>query len=310
MPCFSPIKAWMVPPVKPGGKALIEFPTKNDSSFTRALKRITHRNPNAILIDLPCGKCIGCRLERSRQWAVRAVKESQCHLENCFITLTYDPEHLPKNGSLNPDDLTKFIKRFRQKIAPAKIKYIAVGEYGDKTSRPHYHLLIFGYNFKDLKKVSAKNAETGVLSVRRHSEDLYKLWKMGLVSCDKVTFESCAYVARYNLKKVNGKKAADYYGDRVPEFLHCSNGIGREWYNSYGYTDTRATDSILINGIESKLPRYFDKLHEEMDPVSYFEVKNKRREMLAKKSPEELAEDARNKYKVLMSRQKKRRNRL
>lgn len=300
----------MIPPVKPGGKNFLEFVSKNDTRLMRGLKFLVHKNPRARLVDIPCGNCIACRLEKSRQWAVRCVKEASMHKENCFITLTYDEQHIPQNESLRKKDLQDFFKRLRERIKPIKIKYLAVGEYGESTSRPHYHAIVFGYNFKDLKRVHVVNQQTGIHSERRHSPLLFSTWKNGLVSCDEVNFNSCAYVARYNLKKVNGKKARDYYGDKVPEFLHCSKGLSAEWYRKYGYSDTLSDDRMLINGKLCKVPRFFDKLHEKFNPDSFFETRKKRQEFFENLDPAVLNADARRQYKVLMSRQKNNRNRL
>jgi len=71
-------------------------------------------------LELPCGQCIGCRLERSRQWAIRCVHEASMHENNCFITLTYAPEYLPPDGGLIKSDFQKFIKRLRKSIFKKK----------------------------------------------------------------------------------------------------------------------------------------------------------------------------------------------
>jgi len=78
---------------------------------------------NGEPLELPCGQCIGCRLERSREWAIRMVHEASMHEDNCFITLTYAPEYLPPDGSLVKSDFQKFMKRLRKQV---KKKFVSI----------------------------------------------------------------------------------------------------------------------------------------------------------------------------------------
>lgn len=176
---------------------------------------------------VPCGQCIGCRLERSRQWAVRLVHESKLHEKSCFVTLTYAPEHLPPGGTLVPEDLRLFIKRVRHWALPGRVRFFACGEYGDALGRPHYHALLFGVWFSE----GALLGGEGAASYWR-SDQLSGLWSKGHASFGRVTFESAAYVARYVLKKVTGAGAPAHYGDRVPEFVRMSRrpGIGQGFF--------------------------------------------------------------------------------
>ena len=99
-------------------------------------------------VQVPCGKCIGCRLDYSRKWAIRCVLEAQMHKENCFLTLTYDDEHLPKGEKLEKEEMQKFWKRLR-KATGTKIRYYMAGEYGTEGGRPHYHACVFGWKPRD-----------------------------------------------------------------------------------------------------------------------------------------------------------------
>ena len=99
-------------------------------------------------IYLPCGQCVGCRLERSRQWAVRCMHERSMHERACFVTLTYDDEHLPPGKSLNYPDVQKFLRRLRKRVG-VPIRFYLCGEYGDDTDRPRYHICLFGFDFPD-----------------------------------------------------------------------------------------------------------------------------------------------------------------
>lgn len=258
MPCFSPIIAWQLK--NPRGKSRIFF----------------RYVPNTEAIKLPCGRCIGCRLERSRQWAVRCVSEARMHGDNnMFITLTYSDENLPPNGSLFPRDLALFWKRLRKKYG-AGIKYFACGEYGDQTERPHYHACIFGFKFPDLE-VKVINDNGYPVSVI-HSESLEDLWGLGHTSVGDVSFESAAYVARYCLKKILGdpQKARDHYKGREPEFMRCSKGIAASWFDKYG-KQVYPLDYVVSRGHKSKPPRYFDKVLEKIDPKLLEQIKEARK---------------------------------
>ena len=105
------------------------------------------RRLGSSYVALPCGQCHGCRLERSRQWAVRCLHESTLHAQNCFITLTYDDANLPTNGSLYYPDFQKFVRSLRD--AGYIFRYYMAGEYGSNFDRPHYHSILFGMHFPD-----------------------------------------------------------------------------------------------------------------------------------------------------------------
>jgi len=97
-------------------------------------------------LNLPCGKCIGCRLDRSRQWAIRCMHEASLYERNCFITLTYSDEFLPNDRSVNVRHFQLFMKKLRKRFGP-NIRFYHCGEYGEKTSRPHYHALLFNFDY-------------------------------------------------------------------------------------------------------------------------------------------------------------------
>ena len=97
------------------------------------------------LMEFGCGQCIPCRIGKRRLWTHRILLESFTHDYNSFVTLTYDESHLPEDGGLNHGHVQKFLKLLRKKVAPAKVRYFVVGEYGEKSGRPHYHLALFGF---------------------------------------------------------------------------------------------------------------------------------------------------------------------
>lgn len=216
-------------------------------------RAITSKNLEPF--QVPCGQCIGCRLERSRDWAVRCVHEAKMYENNCFITLTYNNENLPANNSLFRPHLTKFLKRLRKRY-DHKIRYFGCGEYGDKLARPHYHLILFNHDFDD--KVMFKNGKFPLYI----SQSLQELWQYGHSVVAGFSFESAAYTARYCVKKINGANAKEHYGDRTPEFSAMSRrpGIGYEFFLKY-YNDIVNHDRVITrNGVICKPPRYYDKL--------------------------------------------------
>lgn len=238
----------------------------NDSS---AKNRKYLYDTTGKFIVLPCGQCMACRLNKSRDWATRCVLESKMHEQNCFITLTYDDEHLPKDYGLQKQDFTNFIKRLRKNTG-AKIRYYAAGEYGDLYSRPHYHACIFGWKPDDLVLYSVRNGVNLYLS-----ETLLKAWQyQGYVTVGDVTFESAAYVARYVTKKITGDRAAEHYQGRQAEYTVMSRrpGIGAEFFEKYS-TDIYGKDFIVIRDqIKCKPPRYFDRIYDTYYGEGSFEV--------------------------------------
>lgn len=210
-------------------------------------------------IVLPCGQCMACRLNKSRDWATRCVLEAKTHAENCFITLTYDEEHLPSDGSLQKADFTNFIKRLRKNTGD-KIRYFACGEYGSLYHRPHFHACLFGWRPSDLVLYSCRSGCNLYLS-----ETVSKAWQgRGYVTVGDVTFESAAYVARYVTKKINGSLAEEHYQGRQPEYTVMSRrpGIGAPFFEKYS-EDIYGKDFIVIrDNIKCKPPAYFDRIYD------------------------------------------------
>lgn len=229
-------------------------------------------------VELPCGQCIGCRLERSRQWAVRCMHEAQTHEANAFVTLTYDPEHLPSNGSLVVEDWQKFAKRLRKQVGP--FRFLHCGEYGERLGRPHYHACLFGLDFAEDRQEYKKSLFI--------SDSLNRIWGKGDTVIGNLTFESAAYVARYVVKKITGKTAEQHYQrlDQVtgelyqlkPEYSTMSRrpGIGYEWYQKFKQ-EVYPMDEVVARGRLCKPPRYYDKILEQEDPQTYERVRRERK---------------------------------
>ena len=233
--------------------------------------------------DRRSGRCVGCRLERSRQWAVRCMHEASLYDFNSFVTLTYDNEHLPEYNSLDYKHFQDFMKRLRKRFSGTTIRFYMCGEYGDESLRPHYHACLFNCFFPDRRRRPGSNSG----AILYTSEILSKLWPFGLSSIGDVTFESAAYVARYVLKKVTGDDADSHYRSidpltgevsvRVPEFAHMSlkPGIGAGWFDKFG-SDVFPHDFVVSRGTEAKPPRFYDKLLHLRDPSMLEDVKYSR----------------------------------
>lgn len=228
-------------------------------------------------LTVPCGSCIGCRLDRSLQWAVRCVHEASLYEKNCFLTLTYDNEHLPEGGSLMLSDFQKFLKKLRKENGH-KIRYFHCGEYGEKLRRPHYHALLFNHDFDDKYEWRIENGNK-----LYRSPGLEKLWDLGNSEIGDVTFASAAYVARYVMKKVGGNGADDHYVDKrsgellKPEYVTMSrrDGIGKKWYEKFK-SDVFPSDEIRVEGKKVKVPRFYDNLLDKEDPDLLESIKNLR----------------------------------
>lgn len=226
-------------------------------------------------ISLPCGKCIGCRIAKSREWALRCVHESQMHAHNSFITLTYDDQHVPVSYSLDLRHWQLFMKRLRFEVG-TKLRFFACGEYGDQGQRPHYHALIFGYDFHSDRKIYTHRNKNPVW----RSDQLQRLWQFGNHEIGAVNFQSAAYCARYVMKKRGGEKAADHYnrvspidGERYnvrPEFAVMSRrpGLGTTWFEKFK-ADAFPSDFLIVDGRKVRPPAfYLDKLEEdEQTPI-------------------------------------------
>lgn len=220
--------------------------------------------------SVPCGQCIGCRVSKSQDWGTRISHEASCHEASCFVTLTYNNEHLPDDMSVSTREVQLFNKRLRKAIGP--FRFLACGEYGDKNWRPHYHMIIFGHDFASTRKLWRTSNGYPVY----RSEVLEKCWTSGHSEIGTVTLASAQYVARYCLKKMTGEKAADHYtrlnpltGEIIkvkPEFLTMSNkpGIGHSWITQFK-SDVFPSDFVILDGRKRPIPRYYKLKLEEAE---------------------------------------------
>lgn len=269
MACYHPIPALNRAP--PGQKMDLVFNYRSSDLGQR--------------VDLPCGKCVGCRLDYSRQWANRCMLELGYHQRACFLTLTYDDAHLPKTFSVDSEtgevlapcatlrrrDPQLFLKRLRYFYPGSGVRFFGSGEYGTNTLRPHYHLILFGLDFQDKVVYSKGDKGSGFYY---QSETLNKIWQNGQCLIAGVTWESCAYVARYALKKQKlGDKDVFKLVNIEPEFSMCSRkpGIGRQYYDDH--PDLWKFQYInLPGGKKVPPPRYYKRLLSVDDPAKALQI--------------------------------------
>lgn len=266
--CVKPLKGYRSATVNESGKRGIVFSARDGYVD--------------LQVEVPCGRCIECRQERTRQWAMRCVHEASMHQDNVFVTLTFSEDHLPQDRSLDVRDLQLFFKRLRKRFPDRKIRYFACGEYGETTRRPHYHALIFNLDFPDKRRISGVGANT-----LYSSTILEEVWGLGLCSIGQVTFDSAAYVAGYCIKKVSGDIADEHYtlydgytGEAwkiKPEFAVMSRrpGIGKTWFDQYK-EDIYSKDFVTLRGVQMGAPRTYDKWFEQLSPERLRSLKDQR----------------------------------
>lgn len=191
----------------------------------------------------PCGQCMACRLNKVRDWTLRIMHEARFHTDSVFLTLTYSPDKLPLNGSLDKEDVQDFMKRLRYYVG--KVRFFLCGEYGDRYKRPHYHLILFGIG-KDHPIFKGKHYDP---RKKGYFMDNFKPWDKGICFLGDVTYSSARYVASYVNKKQLGKKGKSFYEENnlTPEFILMSRrpGIGQSFVD---FTNPSFSDRNLFTG--------------------------------------------------------------
>lgn len=246
---------------------------------------------------IPCGKCEGCRCDKANDNATKAYLESQNWPINAFLTLTYDNTHLPKKRTLLKADLQKFWKRLRKHIKPQKIKYLACGEYGPTTLRPHYHAAVFNYWPNDATPY--KKNEVGDMLYT--SEELNKIWGLGYVIIGNLTYESAAYIARYVYKKAYGGEKLQLKTGKTPEYTTCSKrpGLAKNWYENKTLWKKllRNKGAIIPTKTGPKIrpiPQYLKKLWKENERENYNKEQEKQHQIQIKNQQEILSKTSKN----------------
>lgn len=272
MPCLRPVPALQYP----SGKVTIKHRRHSDVAV-----------PGEI--ELPCGRCASCRTVRIRNWAIRGYHESLTNKRKtrwgsvpngCFITLTYDQDHVPADYSLKLSDWQNFMKKLRRTF-PQKIRYLACGEYGPLTGRPHLHACLYGVDFHE-DRTPCKHSTAQPDSVEWISPTLNYVWGKGLATLGSLSYATASYTAGYVLKKLSSDEHAEtaLYGAtneplelRKQEFNTMSKkpGLGRDWFERY-WPDVYPKDSVEIEGKSFRPPPYYDQLLKASQPVLYDEV--------------------------------------
>lgn len=285
MTCTSPIKAMRFPD---GSVKLLGRSDRyqHDEQWFRS------RYGRGEIFDVPCRKCVACRLNKARSWAQRCLLEKRCYDgdRSWFVTLTYDDEHLPHGcnpltgeldgrPSLRPSDFSDFLKdlreHYRRHYQHTGVRVFGCGEYGSQTLRPHLHQLLFNLPLSDLKP--HKVSDLG--DVYYTSELLSDVWQQGIVVIGEVTNQSAAYVARYTLKKCDSDLNYDDLGIS-PEFIRMSRnpGIGFPYLVDH-LDEIYESDLIYLPGGQiSQPPRYFDDKAEALG-FDLSGVKDRRKEV-------------------------------
>ncbi|UDN67856.1 replication initiator protein [robinz microvirus RP_152] len=226
------------------------------------------RNPFVSAgVPYPCGQCDPCRHSRRRVWAHRLMLEAMCHEESAFVTLTYTDDQLVLASSgeptLCPEHYVLWLKRLRERVAPAVLRFYIVGEYGDRTNRPHYHCMLFG--FPTCSRGRTYRTGFSLEPVWRDCCDRCRLvgdtWKLGNVDLGQVTKDSSGYIAGYVMKKLNRFDDPRLNG-RNPEFARMSNrpGIGADFMHEVAsdlmkyQLDTRIDVPLALGHARKQMP--------------------------------------------------------
>jgi hypothetical protein len=225
-----------------------------------------------VEINVPCGKCTGCRADKALSWAIRCANEASLHAQNSFITITYDDDNLPVDGKISREVLRNFMNEIRSHNK--QIKYYACGEYGSKTHRPHYHACIFGTDFRGGHEYRIDDQLYGITEID-------KTWNQGKVSIAEFTMATACYVAGYVGKKSGINE------DESFQIMSVRPGIGYDWLKKY-WPDVLATHSVVIEGREYPVPPQYIKWCEKFQEDKLAPVRNSRRERFDGMTPEEV----------------------
>ena len=307
MACFHPLLAKVVGLNPLTGKDKLQIMSYDQSLVDR------WRASGTEYKEIPCGKCIGCRIEYSRQWANRMMLELQYHDSAYFVTLTYSDDFLPRNPvsdqetgeykydsfTLRKEHLSKFIKHVRKHFACQNIRFYGAGEYGSTTVRPHYHVIIFGLRLDDLvvykrtpqgdilyTSCSLNECWSNFIGYDSHGVPRYD--QIGWCVVSPVTWETCAYVARYVTKKMSGPLGEWFVSNNMElpfSLMSRRPGIGKKWYDDHPYFWQESDFINVKSGVTARKfrpPRYFEKLLEDDCPEVYQSRKEEKSEFFRK----------------------------
>lgn len=244
-------------------------------------RRLKYEPDSHFLVG--CKQCVWCRLSRSREVAMRIMHEMRYHRESWFFTLTYDDKNLPQSccgPTLDRPRITRLRKDVDQDATRGlfpKFKFFLVGEYGDRTHRPHYHGIAFVDHPWDVIQVEPSRFGTDQFV----SAEFTRLWPEGRHRLSRLNFELAAYAARYALKKQTGKNARRY-GGRTPEFSSWCHGMGKQFFDEFR-GDVYPSDECIVTRADGRRvpilpPTLYDRWLEKVDPELLQKVRDKRLE--------------------------------
>lgn len=276
MACSSPLQAY-----RPAtGGALLFNPPTNGRAYSP--------------IHVPCGYCLPCREEYARQTAIRIYHESQLHEQNAFVTLSYNDDNLPEHNSLQYADLARFHKRLRHHLG-GKLRHYSVGEYGDKSLRPHYHMCVFGNAFLE-NRIIVRHTPTLLWT----TAFLEQCWGHGFISVGTLNYTTASYTASYVTKKLRAKQKYVRVDETTGELLELeqpkaimSPNLGKEWWLKYGH-QVADHDYVIINGKRQKPPKAYDRWLGEVNKTKLEQIKENRKEHAIKLTEEEAHARAKN----------------
>lgn len=256
---------------------------------------------SGVPFNIPCQQCEGCRLDYSLKWGIRCMHEKMLHTDSSFVTVTYDNEHVPEDGSLSVREHQLFMKRLRKKLGKY-IRFAMCGEYGTINNRPHYHYLFLNKDFPDKRFYGyAKNGD------KLYSSDLLaEIWPFGHNRIGEVTLDSCCYVTRYICDRMTGDMADNWYAGRRPEFFLSSRkpGIGKVWYDQFGRHSHLSGDFVVVGGKKCPMPRYYDNQLDLVDSARLDVLKRRRRRNAMKRKADSTPDRRRVRETVLKLRRK------
>lgn len=301
MPCFKLRDGWFdVSSGERQGRPLMRFPVGEDPYDWER-------------VDLKCRNCIGCRGDRARDVSLRASHEAMMVSASCFLTLTYDRGHLPiitstlsaegqrqalerpatvmpYGGSLRRRDVELFMKRLRDYLHRhygVRVRGYLVGEYGERSSRPHYHALLWGFDFGH-DRVPAGKSQGG--HPMWSSKLLDELWTHGFCRINEMGQEVAQYAAKYALKSLGAKHELRRLVDgRIvevePPFDSLPHGkaLGLPWLERF-WTDVFPRGVVVLRGgVQLPAPLAYMKACKERDPATFERIADERRREAAKR---------------------------
>lgn len=289
------------------------IPQSQESRFAKLLKKLEARLDSELKLNMiyssisviGCGKCVECKIKTSKEWAQRSVCEASMHVDNWFVTLTYDDEHLPlpiptysrhsyDYGLWSPllyEDFEKFKKRLLEYIRyhynVDGIRFLMCGEYGPKNGRPHFHVIFYGLPLPDVVKHNDLTVK-GRPYVYLSSEIIDNCWGKGFTTLGEVNWETSAYVGRYVMKKFSNLEEFDYcklcydngWEPLPPEMRQASRnpGLARPFYDVNKDEIYNIDKVVLPNGRTPQPCQYFDRLFDLEDPELLSQIRENRKE--------------------------------